>query len=115
MKAKPQLIETIRIQNGRVRNISYHNQRCNYSRKKLFGSTSKLDLRKVIDTSKIKDPEVKCRVIYDEVVHKVEYEPYVLKKIQTLKLVEIENYTYSYKYIDRSQLSHFFNQRGSLL
>lgn len=112
MNAKPLLIETIRIQNGRVRNIKYHNQRCNSSRKALFGSSNRIDLRKVIDTLKAKSAEVKCRITYGEEVEKVEYESYSLRPIRSVKCVEIGNYDYSNKYADRQQLVEFFEKRG---
>ena len=113
MNHKPLLIETIRIQNGRVRYIKYHNQRCNACRKTLFGSKNNLDLRSVIDISQAKADEVKCRITYDERIQKVEYESYALRTIKSLALVEIGDYDYSYKYADRNRLQSFFKQRGT--
>jgi 4-amino-4-deoxychorismate lyase len=112
METKPLLIETVRIQNGRVRNIKYHNQRCNYSRKVLFSSMDFIDLRKSIDPSSVKCPEVKCRISYDDVIRKVEYEPYVIRQIHSLQHIEIEDFAYSFKYKNREKLKEFFDQRG---
>jgi 4-amino-4-deoxychorismate lyase len=112
MEAKPLLIETIRIQNGRVRYIKYHNRRCNISRQKLFGSKHLIDLRNVINSKALLGPEVKCRITYDDKIRKVEYEPYLLKPIQTLQFIEIGKYECSFKYKDREKLKDFYNQRG---
>jgi len=112
MNAKPLLIETIRIQNGRVRNIKYHNQRCNASRKALFGTNIKIDLRKHIDTSKALSAEIKCRITYDDQVKKVEYQPYSIRPIHSLAMIEIGDFDYSHKYADRKKLKEFFDQRG---
>lgn len=111
METKPLLIETIRIQNGRVRNIKYHNLRCNNSRKTLFNCKNNLDLRNIIDTTKIKITEVKCRITYDKIVRKVEYEAYSTRPIRSLKMIEIDNFDYSFKYANRDMLSAFFKQR----
>jgi 4-amino-4-deoxychorismate lyase len=112
MGAEPQLIETIRIQNGRVCNIHYHNLRCNASRNVLFGSTDSIDLRSAIDTSDLSGTEIKCRITYDEIVRKIEFETYSFRPIQTLKIIEVDDYDYSFKYADRNQLQAFYEQRG---
>ncbi len=113
MNTNPLLIETIRIQNGRVRNIEYHNQRCNSSRKAIFGVSNMLDLRRYIDTSNVKDGEVKCRITYDQEVRKIEYEPYSIRDIRSLAYVEIGSFSYKHKYADRKRLKEFFDQRGN--
>lgn len=112
MDIKPLLIETIRIRNGRVCNIKYHNDRCNKSRKLLFGSSNEIDLRRLIDTSKAKSEEVKCRITYDDEVRTVEYEHYILRPIHSLAFVEVGEYEYEFKYADRSKLNQLFDNRG---
>ncbi len=112
MGANSLLMETIRIQNGRVRNIKYHNRRCNDSRRVHYASKNNIDLRKIIDTTKAKSKEVKCRITFDDKVRKVEYEPYSICPIQSLAYVEVGNFEYSFKYSDRRQLKEFFDQRG---
>ena len=111
MNAKPLLIETIRIQNGRVRHIEYHNQRCNESRKVLFGTSDSIDLRKFIDTKQAKTTEVKCRITYDNTIQKIEYETYQIRPVQSLKLVKANDLDYSHKYAHREELKRIFDQR----
>jgi len=113
MTADPLLIESIRIQNGRVRHIRYHNERCNHSRKVLFGVRHAIDLRKYIDTRKASVAEVKCRILYKDEVEKVEYQPYRLGSIRSLQQVEIGTYSYDHKFLNREQLDDFFTQKGS--
>lgn len=113
METKPLLIETVRIQNGRVRNIKYHNKRCNYSRKALFGSKDTIDLRRSIDTSRAKSPEVKCRISYDDAIRNVEYESYAMRTIHSLQPIEIADFAYAFKYKNREKLKEFFDQRGA--
>lgn len=112
MNPNPLLIETICIKNGRVRNIKYHNRRCNASRKSLYGAIKNIDLRKVINLQQVQCEETKCRITYDFKVLNVEYEPYTLRQIKSLAFVEIGNFDYSFKYADRQNLSDFFDQKG---
>jgi len=112
MNNLPLLIETIRIQTGRVRHIEYHNQRCNTSRKTLFGLKDKIDLRQYIDTAQAMSDETKCRITYDEKIKKVEYLTYSMKPIHSLALIEVGDLDYTHKYADRTKLEEIFDQKG---
>lgn len=113
MDNKPHLIETIRIQNGRLRYIQYHNQRFNNSRRVVFNVEKDEDLSKIIDRKLIPSfPNVKCRITYNEKIIRVEFEEYILRPIQSLQHIEIGSYTYDHKLKDRKKLQTFFNQRN---
>lgn len=112
MNASPLLIETICIKNGRVRNIKFHNQRCNASRKALFESSDNIDLRKFIAIDQAPSGVVKCRITYNDKVETVEYESYTIRPINSLEYIEIGDFEYSFKYADRKKIKTFFNQRG---
>jgi len=105
------LIETICIRNGKVQNISAHNQRCHQARAAVFGRGRKINLRSYIDNDKAIWPVTKCRITYGHQVADVTYEPYLMKDIASLRLVDIGDYTYGHKYQDRSQLAAFYSQR----
>lgn len=112
MNTAAQLIETIRIQNGRVRYIDYHNARFNASRKQIFGIDKSLNLRNFIHIKNApQSKEVKCRITYDAKIRDIEYEEYKLRSIQSLKPTEIGDFEYKHKYKDRSQLLHFYTKR----
>lgn len=107
-----QLIETIKILNGRVYNIKYHNRRCNKSRLDLFGVKTQINLRPFIRVPQtFKRGLVKCRISYAEAIIKVEYEPYKLKTIKSLQCVHSNHLDYSHKYSDRKILSELYQQR----
>jgi len=108
------LIETIRIYNGRVNNIKYHNNRCNNSRKALFNCKDKINLRKFIDIPKVmRKDTVKCRIIYDDQIRKVEFEKYKIKEIKTVKCVYANDINYTHKYKNRDLLKECFDRRGA--
>ena len=100
--SSPLLLETIKIEEGKVHNLSYHQARCDKSRQKLFNTPDILDL-----SSSIKAPQTglyRCRILYAEVLHSIEYIPYTPKKIETLKIVP-SNIKYDLKYANRDALN----------
>ena len=97
----PLLLESIKIENAQIYNLTYHQARCNQSRQQLFGCTDTLDLSSVIHPP----PHglYRCRIRYAHTVQTVEYLPYTPKTINTLKIVS-SNLEYELKYADRSAL-----------
>ena len=96
------LLETIKIEEGEVFNLSYHQARCDKSRKALFSSTDSLDL-----SSLIQAPPTglyRCRILYDEKIHSIEYIPYSPKEIHRLKIV-VSDLKYDHKYANRDTLN----------
>ncbi len=96
------LLETIKIEDGHIENLFYHQIRFDKSRRELFNITDKTDL-----SSLIKAPKkglYRCRIIYDKEIHTVEYIPYIPKEIKTLKIIT-SNIDYNYKYADREELN----------
>ncbi|TET87549.1 MAG: hypothetical protein E3J96_05215 [Sulfurovum sp.] len=102
MEHSKQLLETIKIEDGEVSNLSYHQARCDESRKALFNSTDTLDLSSLIQAP----PKglYRCRILYDEKIHSIEYIPYIPKEIHTLKIIS-SNLEYDYKYANRDALN----------
>ncbi len=96
------LLETIKIEDGEVFNLSYHQARCDKSRKALFHSTDRLNLSSFIQAP----PKglYRCRILYDEKIHSIEYIPYSPKEIHTLKIVS-SDLEYDHKYANRDTLN----------
>lgn len=97
----PLLLETIRIEDGQIHNLSYHQARCDQSRQILFHSTDTLDLSSIIDAPKA--GVYRCRIVYGISLHSVEYIPYVPKEITSLRIVS-SDIDYRFKYADRKAL-----------
>jgi len=96
------LLETIKIEEGVVANLPYHQDRCDQSRQTLFKSTDKLDLASIIQP-----PQTglyRCRILYADALHSIEYLPYVPKEIHSLKIVPSE-IDYAFKYANREELT----------
>jgi len=107
-----QLIETIKIDNNKIYNLDFHNARFNFSRKKIFNISNRINLTDIIFFPDDKlEGLYKCRIIYDKEIKSVEFIPYKLKKIRTLKLIDDNKIEYSYKFKDRKNLENLFNKR----
>jgi 4-amino-4-deoxychorismate lyase len=107
------LVETIRIENGTPLNISFHNERMNRSRYDLFRMSNPLDLSEKLSVA----PEAgegifKCRVEYDTEIRKIEFVPYKIRAVGSLKLIESTDISYSYKFTDRKVIDQLFAARG---
>lgn len=100
-----QLFETIKLQNKKLFNIEYHNQRMNNSRKILFGYEDKINLEEAIKLPNgISDNIFKCRVVYSDKIDDIEFQPYYEKKVNSLQAINVDWIDYSYKFLDRSNL-----------
>ena len=104
---KNSLFETIKIDNGRIYNIEWHNQRCNKSRKVLFNEKVPLNLEKFIEI-----PEkglFRCRIVYKNSIESIDYIPYNKKEIKNFKVIESQ-IDYTHKYNDRSNLEKLLSK-----
>ncbi len=104
-----QFIESIRIKNGKIDLIDYHNERFNETRKLFFCVDEALDLLPFIQIpEEYKKGLVKCRILYDLDVRKVQFSFYKPQKIESLKLVNA-SINYAYKSTDRTELEQLKN------
>ena len=92
------LLETIKIENGEIHNLSYHQQRCDSTRETLFNSTDILNLIDVITPPQ--KGLYRCRILYAKTLHSVEYIPYTSKDIHSIKIVK-SDIKYNFKYANR--------------
>lgn len=95
------LLETIKIENGLINNIKYHQKRFDDSRIKLFDTKNKIDLVDFINPPN--NELFRCRILYSNKIESIEYIPYEPKKFQHFKIVP-SSIDYSFKYADRKEL-----------
>lgn len=108
------LFETIKIDNSIVCNIDFHNDRMNRSRKALFNADDFFDLKKLIAVPKeMKSGIVRCRILYDKEIRKIEFFKYSPRVIRSLKLIECNDIDYSFKFDDRTKLNELLKQKGN--
>lgn len=103
-------IETVRIENGKIENLVYHNRRLNATRRTVLGATNDLDLVEYINPI-LYLKRTKCRVEYKDTIISIDYTPYCMRSINTLKWVVCDEADYRYKSSNRSTLNRLFTQR----
>ena len=105
-------IETICLEAGKARHLSRHDFRMNATRKKFFGNVPDVQLKDYIVPLQTDGGRIRCRVTYAQDILDIEYFPYRIRPVHTLKLIEGSTTDYRYKYADRSALDALFAQRG---
>ena len=99
------LFESIKVANNVLLNVGYHNARVNHARRKLFMASDDWDLNELIQLPELDRSLVyKCRFVYDTKPHSITFQPYIMRQIRALKLVECPEIDYSLKFLDRSAL-----------
>lgn len=106
------LLETIRCQDGQLDNLHYHQERLMRSRRELLGLQGGIRLEDIHPPGEARQGLFKCRVIYAEKIETVEFLPYLFRPVNSLKLVDCGQLSYSYKFADRKAIDKLFRLRG---
>lgn len=107
------LLESLKLKDGSIQNLNYHQNRLNRSMDELFPDAKKIDLAKEIPIPENCNSGIyKVRVLYGQTIEKIEIEPYVFRSVKSLKVVHHESIDYHLKYTDRQILQELFAQRG---
>jgi 4-amino-4-deoxychorismate lyase len=106
------LIESIRLENGVFNNLSYHARRMNQARLSLFTGVLEINLDQVLMKENFQTQGLfKCKVVYDDKIKNIEYQPYTVKYITSLKLVCDDSIDYSFKYQNRESINELFSKK----
>jgi 4-amino-4-deoxychorismate lyase len=106
------LFETIRLQDGVLQNLEFHNDRLNHSRKSLYKSNNIIDLEQVVQIpGNCKKGLFKCRVSYSREIKTIEFELYVPHVVKSLRMIEANTILYNYKYTNRGRLNELLTKR----
>lgn len=109
-----QFIESIKLLNGDVYHLAYHQERVCRTFSHFFPSEKVLSLQESI--SKIALPAIgkyKIRIVYSKDNLIVEIHPYHIKPINTIKCVNADEYDYSYKFLNREFLNTLKQTSGA--
>ena len=108
------LVETIKVENGIPLNVSFHNERMIRSLFGVFGLRNEPDLEKFINIPSFAFKGIyKCRIEYDSKIRKVEFLPYIIRPVRSLKLIFDDNINYTYKYVNRDNIYRLMGMRGN--
>lgn len=103
------LLESVKISGGFIHNLRFHQERVDRSSRELFG-TRGLNLSEVLANLKIPcSGTFKGRIVCDRELRSVEIIPYVKRKIVRVVTIDIGDFSYVHKFLDRK----FFNDLKS--
>jgi 4-amino-4-deoxychorismate lyase len=106
------LIESIQLNYGRFHRLHYHQARMDYTIQQLFNVKNTINLTEHLQTLQYsKNKLIKCRIVYQQKIEKVEFIPYTPKPISTLKVVHDNEIEYSFKFEERTRIQDLLQQR----
>lgn len=106
------LLESVYLKDGEFRNLAYHEVRMKKSSLHLFKNEIHIELSNLLAGMKIPSRGLfKTRIMYDTQIHQIEFVPYVINPVRSLKLVQSNTITYDHKFQDRSLLHQLYEQR----
>jgi 4-amino-4-deoxychorismate lyase len=106
------LIESIQLNYGRFHRLQYHQARIDNSIQQLFNVKSNINLNEHLQALQYPKTElVKCRIVYERKIEKVEFIPYTPTPIKTLKVVHDNEIDYQFKFEDRTRIQTLLKQR----
>ncbi|PID88792.1 MAG: 4-amino-4-deoxychorismate lyase [Bacteroidia bacterium] len=107
------LLESIRIEQGEVQLLHYHQRRMDASAQALW-HTAAPSLQHCVEAMSLPAQGVyKWRLTYnDKGIQTSELMPYQPKSIHSLQLAQADALEYGFKYADRSAIMHLWGQRG---
>ncbi len=107
------LLETIYLNNGVFRNLTLHEGRMRNAMETLFHTKYSILLADILSHECVPSEGLfKTRIIYDSEIKKIEFVPYIMRPVQSLKLIHDNSISYKYKFLDRATLDNLFAQRA---
>ncbi len=108
-----QLVETIKILDGEIFNLKYHQKRLDDSFEKLYKIKSTFILQDIIKIPhKFTKGLIKLRFLYSNKKYKLDFINYKARNIKTLKVVTDNEINYPIKFTNRSQINKLFEQKN---
>lgn len=106
-------IETIKLLDGQFAHLDYHQRRMDQTIKKFFEQENVIHLKEYLARqSFLTEGLFKCRIVYNKTILSVEFLPYTIKPVRSLKVVHADAIEYAYKFDARDKLLELYNQRG---
>jgi len=98
-----QFIESICCENKQLRNLEFHQARFDRTRHDNFSDAQPIVLENIIQfPADLTNEKYKVRIVYDREIQSIEFQPYTIKEINSIRLYEIDpKINYTYKYLDR--------------
>ncbi|MDG2396320.1 MAG: aminotransferase class IV [Flavobacteriaceae bacterium] len=107
------LFESIRIKDGKGFLLEYHQLRMDFSYKKYYNKKNPWRLDFILKSLKVPIKGIyKLRIKYSELFYKCDFVKYKCLKIHSLKCIDIGDYEYSLKYVDRAFIEKKYKMKS---
>ncbi|MCX7679603.1 MAG: aminotransferase class IV [Spirochaetes bacterium] len=114
IKYTSRLVETIKIEDGKICNLEYHNARASKSRRELFGEIAPLDIEGALLKQHIPQKGIyKCRVLYRRDIEEIQIDPYDVPTIHSLCALQDDDIEYAHKWERRDKLDALRERKGN--
>lgn len=112
-KSTSPFLETIKLEDGYFFALSYHQKRIDRTRSHFYRDASFLSLpQALMRLDNIPQKGLyRVRVIYGETISEIEFVPYEMRPVNSLKLIEAATLDYHYKYEKRPVINTLFQQK----
>ena len=106
-------VESIRAENGKIQNLSYHQQRLDRTYAHIYGVSSPFRLAQLIKyPDDLNNEKVKLRFLYGKRSYRYEIETYKPKHIKTLQIVFDNKINYSFKKTRRNDIKRLLARKN---
>lgn len=107
------MVESLKIENGHLLNADLHSERMARSVFGVYNVLRDYDLKELIKVpTEAKNGVYKCRIVYDDKKYHIDFIPYKIRDIRSLKIVHDDEIDYSYKFLNRNGIDELFKLRG---
>lgn len=107
-----QLIESIKLKDGILQHLEYHQARLDYSMKELYPMAPAISLSEHLQIPENCQHGIfKVRVVYSNQIERIEFESYQARSIKSLRVVHAPVIDYHLKFLDREILHELYGLR----
>lgn len=101
---KTQFTEAIKLKDGKIHNLNYHQARINRTLEAFGGGEINLTEALTTIPDEAKYGLVKSRILYSDVIENIDFIPYVFRTKTRVGVISADDLEYSFKYADREKL-----------
>lgn len=107
-------IETIAVKDGELMHLADHQERMDRTVRDMLGIKNSIILEDVLrPPEKLIRGFIKCRLVYNDIIHDISWTSYSIKKIRSIALMKSDLLEYSTKKEDRSALEELVQNAGT--
>ena len=108
---EPSFIEVVKVKDGVFIDAQPHINRIFRTTSLFFRKPLIVELTDNMIPMDLNKGVIKCRIVYNSQVISIEFEPYKMRSIASLAIVEDSTIDYSYKYLNRDHINKLFARR----